>query len=274
LNKEGELNSEAFHVFMKQQLKDHMLSQLVSSMVVADSVQHSMISTLKLILSQVTKPPPPYASCVTPRGSKAWVLRVPDTTLRNQENYCQNETGVTWIGHNITLSMLSDRSFGTYWWLSWPALWSWRGSYLKNALRHSGLSGRGNGLQWSTSSVTRSRNHSIALDRSRVHSIPLCRGWLFVTPRGRCRQQIRDHAWTVLSYVSCVWIDTGIASAARPRSAFKAAGAGAGEGRVANAVGEGAAGKDEGKGGGQGNDQRASWQSGLSRRLVLCARGM
>jgi hypothetical protein len=56
---------------MKQQLKDHMLSQLVSSMVVADSVQHSMISTLKLILSQVTKPPPPYASCVTPRGSKA-----------------------------------------------------------------------------------------------------------------------------------------------------------------------------------------------------------
>ena len=71
MNKEGELNSEAFHVFMKQQLKDHMLSQLVSSMVVADSVQHSMISTLKLILSQVTKPPPPYASCVTPRGSKA-----------------------------------------------------------------------------------------------------------------------------------------------------------------------------------------------------------
>ncbi len=71
MNKEGELNSEAFHVLMKQQLKDHMLSQLVSSMVVADSVQHSMISTLKLILSQVTNPPPPYASWVTSRLTRS-----------------------------------------------------------------------------------------------------------------------------------------------------------------------------------------------------------
>ena len=67
MNKQGELNSEAFHVLMKQQLKDHMLSQLVSSMVVADSVQHSMISTLKLILSQVTHNPPPPLVCQTPR---------------------------------------------------------------------------------------------------------------------------------------------------------------------------------------------------------------
>ena len=71
MNKEGELNSEAFHVLMKQQLKDHMLSQLVSSMVVADSVQNSMISTLKLILSQVTNPPPPYASWVTSRLTRS-----------------------------------------------------------------------------------------------------------------------------------------------------------------------------------------------------------
>ena len=122
MNKKEELDSEAFHVFIKQQVKDHMLSQLVSSMLVADSVQHSMISTLKLILSQVTNPPPSYASCVTPHGPKTRVLRVPNTTTRNQENYRENETGVTRIGHNVTLSMLSDRSFGTYWWLSRPAL--------------------------------------------------------------------------------------------------------------------------------------------------------
>jgi hypothetical protein len=73
LNKEGELNSEAFHVLMKQQLKDHMLSQLVSSMVVADSVQHSMISTLKLILSQVTNPlhPTHHGSRHASHGPKA-----------------------------------------------------------------------------------------------------------------------------------------------------------------------------------------------------------
>lgn len=40
-------------MFMKQQLKDHMLSQLVSAFVVADPVQGSMIAVLKLLLSQV-----------------------------------------------------------------------------------------------------------------------------------------------------------------------------------------------------------------------------
>jgi len=62
---EGEVDSEAFHVLMKQQLKDHMLSQLVSAFVVADPVQGSMISVLKLLLSQVSTLPshfPTHAS--------------------------------------------------------------------------------------------------------------------------------------------------------------------------------------------------------------------
>ena len=48
----GELDKHNFTVMMKEQLKQHMLNRLVTAMAVADPVQASMISVLKLLLSQ------------------------------------------------------------------------------------------------------------------------------------------------------------------------------------------------------------------------------
>ena len=51
-NAKGELEEEHFMLVIKEQLKAQMLSQLVNSMAVADPIQVSIISVLKLFLSQ------------------------------------------------------------------------------------------------------------------------------------------------------------------------------------------------------------------------------
>ena len=59
-NEDGELDKTCFVLVVKEQLKQHMLSELVNSMAVADPVQAAMLSVLKLILSQTdptTEPP-------------------------------------------------------------------------------------------------------------------------------------------------------------------------------------------------------------------------
>jgi hypothetical protein len=64
-NAKGELEEEHFMWVIKEQLKAQMLSQLVNSMAVADPIQVSIISVLKLFLSQTDPTVEPPAKRVS-----------------------------------------------------------------------------------------------------------------------------------------------------------------------------------------------------------------
>ena len=65
-NADGEIDKHNFLLLVKEQLKQHMLKQLVNSMAIADPIQSSMLSVLKLILSQTD--PSALAPVDTSRG--------------------------------------------------------------------------------------------------------------------------------------------------------------------------------------------------------------